>query len=206
MKKHSVMENIKLTNEKMKDEQKIHSKAHIKRHNDAFEFMRYHIKGYKKEPILDIGCRDGHILEILEENGFTNLNGLDVVKKYIKNPKVNYYNCDAARMDRIFMDKIFKVVILSHVLEHVIDPEIVINQIHRILKDDGILFIEIPLETKVKPEVGHFSFFKKPPHLYRIMEDKFDIIGTYHDIKKKEALITRVWLRVIAKKKIMETN
>ena len=201
MKKHSVMKNIKLTNEKMKDEHKIRSKAHVKRHNDAFLFMKQYIKEHKKNPVLDIGCRDGHILEILEENGFTDLHGLDVVKKYIKNPKVNYYNCDAARMDKIFTDKIFNVVILSHVLEHVIDPEVVINQIYRVLKDDGILFIEIPLEPDVKPEVGHFSFFKKPPHLYRLLSnDKFDIIDTYQDIKKKEALITRVWLRVIARR------
>jgi len=200
MKKQSVLDNIKITNEKMKNMERIRSKAHIKRHNNAFIFMKPYIKSYKEEPILDIGCRDGHILEILKENGFTNLHGLDVVKKYLIDKDVNYYNCDAAQMDKIFDEESFSAVIISHVLEHMVDPDIVINQIHRILKPDGMLYIEIPLESKIRPDQGHFTFFKKPKHLYTLLENKFEILETFQDIKQKEALITRVWLRVVARR------
>jgi len=197
----AVEKNLEITIEKMNEPGRIRSKAHIKRHNNAFEFMKRYIKDYKEEPVLDIGCRDGHILEILQSNEYRDLSGIDIIPNPLKLLKgISYYKCDASDMSMFFHDETFSVVILSHVLEHIEEPEKVLNDIYRILKPNGILFIEIPLESETKPEVGHFSYFKKPKHLYKLMEDKFELLETYKDIKQKEALITRIWLRVVAKK------
>jgi len=196
----AIEKNLEITNEKMKDDHKIRSKAHIKRHNNAFQFMKRHIKSYKEEPILDIGCRDGHMLEILQENGYKDLSGIDIIPNPLKQLKnISYYKCDANDMSILFNDETFSVVILSHVLEHIEEPQKALNEIHRILKPNGILFIEIPLESEIKPEVGHFSYFKKPTHLYKITNG-FGVLDEYHDIKKREALVTRVWFRVIMEK------
>ena len=161
--------------------------------------MYYYLLKNKDEPILDIGCRDGHMLSLLKEDGYKELYGIDIVENPLHYEHIRYSKCDANDMS-MFEDSKFKIVILSHVLEHIETPQKVIDEIHRILKPDGILYIEVPLETEVKPEVGHFTFFKKPKNLYKLLESKFEVIEDFKDIKKKDAIITRVWLRTVTKR------
>jgi SAM-dependent methyltransferase len=61
------------------------------------------------------------------------------------------------------------VVIIQAVLEHVLDPKTVVEQIHRVLKTEGIVYAETPFLQQVHEgaydytrftELGHINLFK----------------------------------------------
>lgn len=58
---------------------------------------------------------------------------------------------DISDMDS-FKNNFFDIIICSHVLEHIPDDIKAINEMHRVLKKDGLLFISVPIDgdqTKV---------------------------------------------------------
>jgi 2-polyprenyl-3-methyl-5-hydroxy-6-metoxy-1,4-benzoquinol methylase len=67
-----------------------------------------------------------------------------------------------ARGERIpFPDRSFDVVILYDVLEHVQEPDAVMNEAARVLRDDGLLFLETPNKFSLPQIVreGHSGLF-----------------------------------------------
>lgn len=62
--------------------------------------------------------------------------------------------CDAH--DIPFNDSTFDCVIIQAVLEHVIDPARCVHEIHRVLKDNGLVYAETPFMQQV--HMGRFDF------------------------------------------------
>ena len=69
----------------------------------------------------------------------------------------------------------FDVITLKQVLEHFIAPEEVLSEVHRILKPDGILYIEVPNTRCLKSKVFKQFWFnlEVPRHLYHFNLDNF---------------------------------
>ncbi len=106
------------------------------------------------DKILDLGCGEGFFLYLLPKN--IQAKGVDIsrvalerAKELLKdhpNTSVGFGN--AYKTD--FEDKSFDKIACSEVLEHVPEPEKVIKEIHRLLKDDGIAVISVPDEKRIK--------------------------------------------------------
>jgi SAM-dependent methyltransferase len=62
--------------------------------------------------------------------------------------------CDAH--DIPFNDGVFDAVIVQAVLEHVTDPARCVEEVHRVLKDDGIVYAETPFMQQV--HAGRYDF------------------------------------------------
>ena len=98
--------------------------------------------------VLDIGCGTGSISKELGSLGFT-VTSTDLDEKSIKECRINnryvgkvsYLVADAKVMD---LHEKFDIVIASEVIEHISQPELVIKNIYKHLKDDGIGIISIP--------------------------------------------------------------
>ncbi len=97
----------------------------------------------EKEPrdskILDMGCGEGVFLEELISRGFRNVQGIDL----------NYCSNLVKRGDILatgFPEKEFDIILLLDVIEHLSfsDQEKALEEIKRILKDEGKLIISIP--------------------------------------------------------------
>jgi len=91
--------------------------------------------------ILDVGCANGELLTILARRGYTRLTGID--------PSAE---C-AARGISIMVGTlsnlpaglgVFDCVILTHVLEHVCDVYGAMKTVKRLLKPQGIVYVEVP--------------------------------------------------------------
>jgi SAM-dependent methyltransferase len=81
------------------------------------------------------------------------------------------------------LDKEFDLVIMSHVLEHVTNPDEFIRDSTRCLKNGGIIFIEVPCnDWKHKPEdEPHLLFFHKKPMMLLMESLGFNNIQlSYH--------------------------
>lgn len=86
----------------------------------------------------------------------------------VRDPSVNYLTGGGEEIP--FPDGHFSVVIIDNVLDHVQEPHTVLNEMHRVLPKDGILYIELNIHTawgfmlhtvlsKLKIDKGHpYSF------------------------------------------------
>lgn len=94
--------------------------------------------------VLDIGCGNGHILLPLKKKGCETF-GVEINPTCAKNCndlglKVFCGTLEDAELPEDFFD----MVIISQVLEHIPSPKQTLREIHRILKQDGKLFIYCP--------------------------------------------------------------
>ena len=63
-----------------------------------------------------------------------------------------------------FEDKSFDGIIITAVLEHVYDPEDVVKSIHRVLKDHGIVYSEIPFMQQIHEGAYDFTRYSMVGH------------------------------------------
>jgi ubiquinone/menaquinone biosynthesis C-methylase UbiE len=108
-----------------------------------------HLLGiYSREDcILEVGCGGGNILE---KAPMGELFGVDIsvfiitkAKKKL-GKKVHLFQANAQNLP--FKDQLFKQVICSEVLEHLLDPYLSLKEIARILAPKGIAVISVPNE------------------------------------------------------------
>lgn len=104
--------------------------------------------------ILDIGSADGTFTKIiLDKSNAAKIIGVDVLPKsisyakrrFVRSKRMSFRTADAHKLP--FVDKSFDAVFCLETLEHVEDPEKVISEMYRVLKDDGYAVILVPSEN-----------------------------------------------------------
>lgn len=140
--------------------------------NSLFSLMRYAemhdlLSPYisKDSKILDVGCALGGFLNFLRDKGLKNLYGIDVIEEYVK--LANDKNITVGSVyDIPFEDNSFDIIILEQVLEHLADLKAPIEELKRVLTDDGVLFIGVPNASEydnlifwltIKEHIQHFD-------------------------------------------------
>ncbi len=99
------------------------------------------IEKEKPKKILDVGCGNGTLLNLLTSNKNYDLHGVDVYEQ--KNTKWKYKLCDIT--DKIdYPAGYFDLVVLGEIIEHVPDPDHLLAEAHRVLKKDGCLIVTTP--------------------------------------------------------------
>ena len=131
----------------------------------------------KKKPggrILEVGCCFGLFLKSAAQAGYET-KGVDVSRCAAS------YARDVLGIDvftgelrqAVFPDNHFDIIYMSHLLEHLKDPLAELQEARRILKQDGILLIEVPNEYRSLAGIirgmrlkEHKPFILPPFHLY----------------------------------------
>jgi 2-polyprenyl-3-methyl-5-hydroxy-6-metoxy-1,4-benzoquinol methylase len=96
--------------------------------------------------MLDLGCANGGLLRELKNLGFENLVGIDPSSVCVEAARIAT-KCDVFQYSLFSIPKEigkFDVVILSHVLEHVLDVGRAIDIIDNLLSDGGCVYLECP--------------------------------------------------------------
>lgn len=96
--------------------------------------------------ILDVGCSTGYLAHFLtsQNNEVTGIDFLSGAITIAKKNKINAYVCDIENEQLPFKNNSFDLVVFSEVIEHLIDPNIVLVKIHKVLKRNGLLIISTP--------------------------------------------------------------
>ncbi|HCW52522.1 MAG TPA: SAM-dependent methyltransferase [Clostridium sp.] len=98
--------------------------------------------------ILDLGCGNGNILKLLEEKTSSNLYGLDLSDNMISEAKkrlgknVTLTVGDSENLP--YKNDKFDVIICNASFHHYPHPDIVLKEIHRVLKDNGVFILGDP--------------------------------------------------------------
>jgi 2-polyprenyl-3-methyl-5-hydroxy-6-metoxy-1,4-benzoquinol methylase len=99
----------------------------------------------KQARILDVGCANGGLLQVLRRLGFQNLVGVDPSPACVENTRKG--GCQAYRGDLAHLPAemgCFDAVILTSVLEHVVDVKRAISALVDVCTGNGRIFLEVP--------------------------------------------------------------
>lgn len=107
-----------------------------------------HLEHYKKH--LDVGCADGYftghyLLKYPDTEGY----GIDLSEAIIEQAKNMYPEGHFQQSDVYelpFEDNSFDLVYAAEIIEHLIDPERAMREIHRVLKKGGCYVMTVPNE------------------------------------------------------------
>jgi len=131
----------------------------------------------KENLFLDVGSADGLLLDTV---GADVAIGTDISMEYCRKMKekgIEVINCVAERLS--FADEIFDVITCTEVLEHVLFPNEVVNEIYRVLKNRGYVLFSIPYRERLvahsyrKYEFAHLRTFDEI--FIRTLSDLFTI-------------------------------
>lgn len=110
--------------------------------NEVSKVMKFIARSSGK--VLDIGCGTGDRLDVFRKNEFETYgvetsDSADYAREHLQ---LNVIKGDL--FNASYSDRFFDIVTLYNVLEHTHHPEEVCREIHRILKEDGFLIIQVP--------------------------------------------------------------
>lgn len=120
--------------------------------------------------ILDIGSGKMPYKEyILKNSNVNNYVGLDIEDSLIYDSKIRPdFTWNGVSMP--FEDNSFECAFGTEVLEHCPNPEIVLKEVYRVLKQDGIFFFTVPFLWNLH-EVPHDEYRYTPFSLQRHLEN-----------------------------------
>ncbi|MBN1263814.1 MAG: methyltransferase domain-containing protein [Candidatus Pacebacteria bacterium] len=144
--------------------------------------------------ILDLGCGDGNVSQLYLKKG--EVYGLDISSEALKQAKkrgIKTRQGDLNQSKLPYSSNFFQAVILTDVLEHLIDPVKTLKETRRVLKKGGRLILTVPNFARLKnrlrmiwgdpidllhwskygDEVEHLHWFTRPKLVYLLKKVEF---------------------------------
>ncbi|MGD9569525.1 MAG: class I SAM-dependent methyltransferase [Sedimentibacter sp.] len=145
---------------------------------------------FKNKVVLDIGCGAGGKTIFYASKGVEKIVGLEILgkykseaeglaKKYGMEQKFEFVCADAAKTN--FEDESFDTIIMNDAMEHVDEPERVLDECYRILKKNGKLYLNFPPYNH--PYGAHLSDAIGMPWVHVFFPEK-TLIETYKELVK----------------------
>ena len=138
---------------------------------------------YKDSTVFELGCAYGGILEQFRKRG-CQVKGCDLDKDVVKYGMLKGLDLICGSVDMLLKDEgKADIVILSHVLEHIIEPYSFLNKVHQLLKENGVLYIEVPginskkNEQKRYAQLGHIAYFNLDTTKKMAQKTNFEFIA-----------------------------
>ncbi len=135
----------------------------------------------KSNSILDIGSGYGFFVKLLSENGYKNVEGLEIGKERRKlsteNCKVKINRWDLLN-ENFSSERYFNLLTLFHVLEHIENPYLFLTNIKKMMVKGSILLIEVPNSNDHMLNISkeYFEFYWQKAHLNYFNKDILDVL------------------------------
>lgn len=145
---------------------------------------------FKDKTVLDIGCGAGGKTIFYASKGVKKIVGVEILgkykeeaeglaKKYGMDQKFEFVCADASKTP--FEDETFDTIIMNDAMEHVDEPEKVLDECYRILKKNGRLYLNFPPYNH--PYGAHLSDAIGMPWVHVFFSEK-TLIETYKELVK----------------------
>ena len=127
--------------------------------NSFREGLRQIHRHKTKGKLLDVGCAVGVFLALAGEEGW-DVSGVDIseyatsIARKRCQGEIHTGELEAIK----FPDASFDVITLWDVVEHFPHPKEALGEVHRILKDDGIILLDTPNVDSLIRKVAHWAY------------------------------------------------
>lgn len=153
--------------------------------NEPFSYRLDLIEKHKRPGrILDIGSATGSFLNLARSRGWQAC-GVEL-SDYAADLAIKKYNLNVFRgslEEAQFKDDDFDVVCASDIIEHVNDPQGFLQEIHRILTNDGLLYLAFPNTGSfyykffgLIARYNYRNYFLLPYHLYHFSPSTINLL------------------------------
>lgn len=124
----------------------------------------------KNSEILDVGCGGGTFLMHLKNKGYSRLSGIEIDPNYSRYVETEIGAIVLRRnIEQVDSERQYDVITMWHVLEHMSDLDKGLAAVKKLLKSDGVLFIEVPMifdiakppQNKVSFQIAHNYYFTR---------------------------------------------
>jgi len=166
-----------------------------------FHDLKNHVR------ILDLGCGLGHnSIELKLLYPALEIQGIDIIDKTKVPPFIIYKEYDLNNGLLPYPDNYFDAIIFCHVIEHLNKPFDLCLEIRRVLKNDGLIYVETPNWTSILvPSFGFkreqhdpFNFFDDPSHTKPWSKHGlFEYLSQSCDLQVIKVGTVRNWYRIL---------
>jgi len=113
-----------------------------------FDYFDRFMKNWAGVKVLDVGCGGGYTCEFLARREAV-MTGTDISERSLEAARehalqnglrIEYKVCTVDRLP--YPDNTFEAVTCFDMLEHVVDKEVTLSEIYRVLKPEGLLFFD----------------------------------------------------------------
>lgn len=121
---------------------------------NTFVMARYqqvikHIPKRFRQRILDIGCGDGVLLWLIEQQKSAKLYGVDLdqasLDQAVIKVKAKFICASATKLP--FRSNFFDIVLATEIIEHLSRPKLMLAEVQRVLKPRGRVIISTPIKS-----------------------------------------------------------
>ena len=105
-----------------------------------------HTKSFQKIDLLDVGCGNGWLLQVIKSLDPERIEtfGIEISEPVCEAARKLGHTIYCGRFEDIDLDRSFDVINLTHVIEHVSDPRLVVRKAYEAIKPGGLLVLETP--------------------------------------------------------------
>jgi len=120
-------------------------------------FLYPKLNSYLRGEVLDIGCGIGDFLATRK-----NITGVDINEELVKWCCNQGHKAILMEKDLLpFEHQSFDSIIMDNVLEHIEDPDMILNEANRVLVDNGIFVIGVPGSYGYTKDSDHKIFYNQ---------------------------------------------
>jgi SAM-dependent methyltransferase len=106
------------------------------------------IKNLAPARMLDVGCGDGFFMDLARTAGAggQRMSGLELSSASVATARRRGFECEVGSAESAFPfgDSSFDLVFAGEVIEHLVDPEVMLAEVHRVLSPGGHLLLTTP--------------------------------------------------------------
>lgn len=130
--------------------------------------------------VLDVGCGVGYGAALLKQAGAAEVVAVDVAEAVIEVARQEVPEgvlCEVADARSLpYGDGSFDLVVCLETIEHVEDPDRVLDELARVVRRDGLLLISSPNRNRYVPGNPHHRHEYTPPELRAALERRFPAV------------------------------
>lgn len=149
----------------------------------------------RKGRLLDVGCGEGLFLHLAQKDGWET-KGIEISSHAVSYGRENF-GLDIIKgelPEAGFPADTFDAVTMWHVLEHTVNPYVVLKETRRVIKDDGVFILAVPNLNNIISQKAYRIIKGKRMHLFDIKDRELHL---YHfNVETIKMILERTGFRV----------
>lgn len=146
--------------------------------------------GAQRDGLVEVGCGNGFFLEEALQRGFRNVRGIEPSHEAIESaaPSVKPLIVEDILRPGVLPDHSASVACLFHVFDHLPEPGAALDELHRILKPDGLaLILNHDIDAPSAKALGEKSPIVDVEHYYLYSKDTLGKLAAAHGFEVVES-------------------
>ena len=113
---------------------------------NRFRPVMRHLAGHEHIELLDVGCGNGWMMRVFKslDPARIETSGVEISEAVCQAARAQGHHVYCGRFEEVNLDRSYDVVNLTHVIEHVSDPRLVVRKAYEALNPGGLLVLETP--------------------------------------------------------------